>query len=604
MTPLPTTATPTRIPTPNPTPTEAAIRLTNAPDRDLYSLVRRLRPDLEQPIERVVNPEPVSYEAGRQDVFWVADLESLEMYEVEATLAHVSKHAYWYFPTGQEPRGTVLPATARVFDEVIYPIVTATFGSEWSPGIDNDPRLTILHAPLRSVAGYYNAADEYPKSVYPFSNEREMLYMNNWRIGTPAYLGTLAHELQHAVHWAGDPGEETWVNEGLSEVAKYVADYGLTFINSFITSPSASLTVWPSRGEATRPHYGAASLFMEYLAQRYGGHDNLSKLVAQPEDGTEGVTAYLRSLDYDVTFQDVFRDWLVANYLDSRDIDRYSYEGLDIAIRPGMTLTRPGSFSMTTPQYAGEYVEIRFTEGDAMVSFQGRTETPLLPTSAYSGSHCWWGNSGDAIDSTLTLEVDLSQVSQATLNFQTWYAIDESWDYAYVEVSSDGGETWEVLEGRLSSPQNPLGVSFGPGYTGRSDGWQEESVDLAPYTGEGVLLRFEYVTDEGTSDDGICIDDVSIPEIGYFDDVESAGLWDAQGFIRTNTLAPQDYLVQVVEIGDEVNVRQMALDQDGSGTLTLSGFGEGLERAVVIVAPIAPKTAYPASYVLSVDSVP
>ena len=127
---------------------------------------------------------------------------------------------------------------------------------------------------------------------------------------------------------------------------------------------------------------------------------------------------------------------------------------------------------------------------------------------------------------------------------------------------------------------------------------------MTPYAGEEVLLRFEYVTDEGTSDDGICIDDVSIPEIGYFDDVESDGLWDAQGFIRTNTLAPQDYLVQVVEIGDEVNVRQMALDQDGSGTLTLSGFGEGLERAVVIVAPVAPKTAYPSSYVLSVDSVP
>ena len=35
----------------------------------------------------------------------------------------------------------------------------------------------------------------------------------------PGYQAVLAHELQHAVHWAADPGEETWLNEGLSELA-------------------------------------------------------------------------------------------------------------------------------------------------------------------------------------------------------------------------------------------------------------------------------------------------------------------------------------------------------------------------------------------------
>ena len=554
----------------------------------------------------MVNPDPVSYEKGRLDVFWVADLVYREMYQVEAELLLVSEHAYWYFQKGFEPREAILVAAAQTFEEVIYPAVTEAFGTEWTPGVDNDTHMTILHSPLRGVAGYYSASDEYPREIYSFSNEREIFYMNtrSFSVGDDAYLGTLAHELQHAVHWAGDAGEETWVNEGLSEVAKNLAGYGLSFINYFIASPATTLTTWPSSRGSTLPHYGAASLFLEYLAQHYGGHDNLSGLVARPEEGIEGITAYLQSLGYQVRFQDVFRDWLVANYLDSDEVGVYFYDGLNVEVGVAATLRERGQHSGAVPQYAGDYIEVRLDEGDARVSFQGQVETPLLPVSAHSGSYCWWGNRGDSIDSTLTAGFDLSRVSRATLNFWVWYAIEESWDFAYVEVSTDGGETWDILEGSLATPENPLGLSFGPGYTGQSDGWQQDSVDLTPYAGMEVLLRFEYVTDDALNEDGICIDDISIPEIEYLDDAESEGLWDTLGFIRTDNRVPQSYLVQVIELGDEIIVREMPLDQDGNGSLVLRGFGAGLERAVVIIAPIAPKTTQPSSYVLSVDQVP
>ena len=553
----------------------------------------------------MVNPEPVSYEAGRKDVFWVADLVDMEMYQVEAELLYVSEHAYWYFEKGIEPREETLVSAAQTFEEVIYPVVTEAFGSEWTPGVDNDPHMSILHSPLQGAAGYYSASDEYPKEIYPFSNEREIFYMNtrSFNVGSTAYLGTLAHELQHAVHWASDAGEETWVNEGLSEVAKNLAGYGLSFIDYFIASPATALTTWPSSRGSTLPHYGAASLFLGYLAQHYGGYEDLSGLVARPEDGIEGVTAYVHSLGYEVTFQEVFRDWLVANYMDSHEIGVYFYDGLNVEVGVAATMQEHGQRSGTVPQYAGEYIELRLKEGDVRVSFQGQAEAPLLPVSAHSGSYCWWGNRGDSIDSTLTAGFDLSQVSQATLSFWVWYAIEESWDYAYVEVSTDGGETWDILEGNLASPENPMGLSFGPGYTGQSGGWQQDSVDLTPYAGMELLLRFEYVTDDALNEDGICIDDISIPEIEYLDDAESAGLWDAQGFARTDNRVPQSYLVQVIELGDEITVQEMPLDQDGNGSLILQGFGAGLERAIVIIAPIAPKTTQPSSYVLSIEPV-
>ena len=50
------------------------------------------------------------------------------------------------------------------------------------------------------------------------------------------------------------------------------------------------------------------------------------------------------------------------------------------------------------------------------------------------------------------------------------------------------------------------------------------------------------------------------------------------GFFRTDNRVPQSYIIQVIELGDSAVVRQMTLDSDGSGSLTLqrirSGTGE------------------------------
>ena len=545
----------------------------------------------------------MAYAVGRTDAFWVVDLIDEDVYQVEAELAYVSDHAYWYIEKGLEPSEEALGRTVGAFEETIFQVVASRFGSRWRPDDGGEARITILNARLRGAVGYFNSSDLYPPEVYPYSNEREIVYMDLHALplGSAAYLGALAHELQHAAHWAGDPDEESWVNEGLSEVAKGMAGYDLSFTGFFLSSPGTTLTTWPSHGASSLPHYGASGLFFEYLAQHYGGHDRLGGLVDRPEDGIEGVNAYLASLGYSETFRDVFRDWLATNYLDALRIDPYNYDDLEISIRPGRTMTEPSTVRTSSPQYAGEYIEVRLPEGDARLTFQGQSETRLLPADAFSGSHCWWGNRGDSIDSTLTKALDLTGVDSATLRFRAWYSIEEQWDYAYVEVSEDGGETWDILQGNHSSPENPLGLSFGHGYTGSSDGWLQESIDLTPYAGGSVLLRFEYVTDSAINEEGICIDDIAVPEIGFFDDAETEGVWTAAGFVRTDNRLPQGYTVQVVLLGDETSVVEMPVDGAGNGSLALQGFGESLGKAVVIIAPTAPRTTQPASWVLTVE---
>ena len=96
----------------------------------------------------MVNPEPVSYSEGRQDTFYLLDLLDLEVYRRQFELRLVTPHAYWYVEEGLSVRQRDLERSAEIFEEDIYPRVTAIFGEEWSPGVDNDPHLNVISARL------------------------------------------------------------------------------------------------------------------------------------------------------------------------------------------------------------------------------------------------------------------------------------------------------------------------------------------------------------------------------------------------------------------------------------------------------------------------
>ena len=594
-------------PTPPPadsgtTPQDAADESSGPPERDLFELARRLGSAPDGPIPRVVTSGPTGYEVGHQDDFTVTDLIDGRNHTVRASLKVVSEHAYWYVDDAAPLLTDDLELAAKAYESNIYPTVKDLFGEVWTPGVDNDPRLTILHTPLRGVVGYYSSRDEYPRQVRPESNQREMIYLDGRQVrpGTPVYLGVLTHELQHAVHWNFDAGEDGWVTEGMSEVAKDLAGYGATFIDVFLANPATQLNHWPHAVGTSGPHYGAATLFFMFLAQHYGGDEGLRSLVRQRSDGIAGVESYLSR--YDVTFTQVFGDWVVANYLTATD-GPYSYGDRAVRVRDVDAMSRPGERTGVVPQYASRYIDLRLESGDALVEFRGGPVVAQVPTACHSGRSCWWSNRGDSIDSTLTREFDLSDLDEATLEFWTWFSVEDTWDYAYVEASADGGATWTILEGAHTISRDPVGNSYGHGYTGTSREWLRESIDLSPYAGGELLLRFEYITDDAVHLDGFLIDDVAIPQLDYFDDAETDGGWQARGFVRTDNELEQEYLVQVVEQGADGDavVRRMEVGEDGTGSILLEGFGERLLNAVVVISPVTRGTNQPASYTLKVS---
>lgn len=213
---------------------------------------------------------------------------------------------------------------AKEFDDDIYPKMTSVFGQEWKPGIDQDSRIAVLIMPMKKeVGGYFRPEDEYPRNLKLNSNQREMIYFNSAKISdskTPAYL---AHEFQHLITFyqktkLRGATEETWLDEARSEYAPTLCGYNQNWegsylkdrVGNFLSFPSDSLTDW----NQTENDFGTVSLFIHYLVENFG-QAILTGMIQNSKVGIESINQALKDLGKSETFDDVFTDWTVANYL-------------------------------------------------------------------------------------------------------------------------------------------------------------------------------------------------------------------------------------------------------------------------------------------------
>ena len=571
--------------------------LTVPPDADLASLAVELVPSLTWEAVRDTTPLVDQNEVGDVETFWLIDLVAEEAHRPEFELRSITEHANWYVQAGLAVPQVDLTQATSFFEKEVYPRVVSTFGKNRHTGENGGPRLTILNADIRGAGGYFSSDDTQPSIVAPFSNHREIIYINAAVIppGGPSYQEVIAHELSHAIHWRHDPTEEAWVNEGLAEYAITAIGAPLMATHQFLRTGPVSLVHWPYSSSSSVANYGGASLFIHYLLEHYPSKGGPQTLMEQPENGTAGVTAYLRKTGYDVAFRGVFKDWVVANFLDQPE-GKYGYAALQAKPRVRKIIADFSEYESSIPQYSVQYIDLSDFSGPVRVKFQGQTETPLLPTEA-GPQGCWWSNSGDSINSTLTASLDLTGLSRATLSYGLWYDIEEGWDYAYVAASLDGGTKWSILNAPGTTAEDPFGKNLGVGYTGNSGGWTIESVDLSKFAGEQVLLRFQYVTDDAANGIGLCLRKAAVTSANS---PQPIGDWQPQGFVLTSNRVPQDYIVQVIEVSVEPRVTTVPLDENNEGRFLVER-PEDLERLVVAVAAVAPKTRQRAAYTLSFE---
>lgn len=529
---------------------------------------------------------------------------------LEATLVAATEHAYFWVEDDLELDPADLTEAAERFENEFYPQLVTLFGEVWTPGIDGDPHFSVLHAQngASDELGRFNMEDEYPASLFRYSNEQELIYMNmnELTLGSNLYYGTLVHEVQHLIQWHLDPNETVWLNEGLSQLAELYVGFDDTAPSvDYLEQPDIRLNSWNYEDDRVYAHYAGAYLFSVYLWEQLG-EAAAQELIRHPANGMASVWAILQGYQPDTSLEQFTAAWAAANYLDDNNAARpYYYHSLNIRqpyIAAKLDQEEPSLERLEEmDQFGVHYIDLSELRGDTMITFVGDTAVDLISAPPRSGEQIWYAPGIDDMNAQLTANFDLTNVDQATLKYAVWYELEEDYDYAYVSVSVDGGQTWEIL-----LPSHYTSGEFGPAYNGRSadrsdavDGWLKQSVTLNSYVGQIVQVRFEVITDSGISERGFAIDDIAIPELGYESNVEEGpDGWQADGFVQIGWQIPQKWSVLLIEEGPNPTVTTLALNESNQGQWTIP-IGKG--GGVLVIMPQTSFTSETATYWLTVE---
>lgn len=654
-----------------------------------------------------------TYNVGDTESFYIGGSTGTEVRQSNFVLAAAGEDVYLWVEEGMVYEQDDVEYMTAVIQDRIIPTIRRLFGDE--NDIDGDPHIYVFNVfnAGPGIAGLYNDTDSYPNEIFASSNEVNSLIMAVPLSDPYNYLSTWAHEFQHLVQAGGDDSEATWYIEGVAEVGSFLAvpEYFSTGFQSLYLQNSTGnqLNFWPGPEASTLPYYGGSSLFLTYVIQQYG--EEWLYLVANEQ--ADDIIGYELALEAygatdpltgePVTFNDVFADWVIANYLNDPGVGDGRYAHTMLEFPPG--LVQPTSEWPLLPvelsaasvnQYGTQYYVVRPNGAQTLnLDFSGAASIRILPTNPRSGDYFYWSQRGNQGDARLTGRFDLTGVSSATLNFSTWYHIEDLWDFGYISVSTDNGATWQVVTTPQMTSENPYDRSFATGYSVTSgsgssssaayigvtmdefltitevnpgtpaeqaglqvndrllsingerfpanafftvmdryqpgdrvtltvlrDGqeaeidlvlgthpertrtaqieWIDQSIDLTPFAGHEILVRFDYVTDQATDFEGWLLDDVSIPEIGFFDDLEQPNAaWTSEGWVRITNNVPQEYLLQAIVYGDEITVTRL-IEPGTPIPDRISLAVGGSDKVVLAMSGIAPVTRQPAVFDLRI----
>lgn len=381
--------------------------------------------------------------------------------------------------------------------------------------------------------------------------------------------GVIAHELEHLLHGYSDSGETSWVDEGLADFAMFINGYpvgGSHVVYQQVFHRETSLTRWGGGME----NYGASYTFMQYLWDQAGGNGAsagelqfapdfvysgvagdlaIKTVFAEEADGMIGVQNAIDSYNEAVASgvegdplpdaTTLFQNWAVAVQLDDEasalfdissidlgstddswgwtiDIanqqywdDRGLYQGAMPAAKYANKKNVPAGvalpFGVSYEYFRNVGPRFQFTlDAEAMTGIADATG---------DGLH-WYGGSASMTDALLDVRAG-GDLSGATLAFQTWYYIEDGWDFGYVEALVDGEWTPVPVTSNgmtITTDDDPYGNnSEGDGLTGVSAG--SYGTDQPTYIAASAVLpvgttaaRFRHSTDAAYVDTGWFID--------------------------------------------------------------------------------------------------
>lgn len=420
------------------------------------------------------------------------------------------------------------------------------------------------------------------------------------------YEGTFAHEYQHLLENYVDFNEVSWVNEGLSDYAQTITGYvdptipvtqigfdshvqGFLGFNDVLTpanpiprpgGPENSLTIWGDQTDYPTEvfsDYGAAYTFMEYLHGLFGV-EFLKNLHLNPGVGLDGLAAVLADAGSTAKPLDLIGSWATMVAVDKSLDAGFGLVGGDEADFSTPTLNAEINWDNDqafagpgAPPNGSDYVRLRDEGGGYLdvgdvdsLEFNGVSKLAKLPVEwkavKRSGRQVLYSGKGDNLDRTIARQV---HVGNGNLDVDMAWDTEEGYDYAYVQVSTDGGKKYKSV-----SCDDSVDAPLGPGFDGDSGGFVTEHCNLSRYSGQNVILAFRYVTDGGVVLPGFWVDDVVL-DGSLISSGDSLQGWKSLSQIRP--VQVKKWLVRLVAIDEtthQVRLGSLTLDENFDGTLS------------------------------------
>jgi len=455
---------------------------------------------------------PRLYEAGTTESFWIAKIDRALPTQVTATLAGSSSNIYVWVEDGIDYAPESMQQLAQGLDQLVSALrwrgayrpntlLAGTNGQVLDPSnlyplpdVDSDPHLYVLFAAdlPEDRDAIVNPVDSLPAYLQPggFGNERELIVVNTSPyvgadLTSDVFITPILRGVFNLIFDTSFPDQPAWHREGLGWFL--LARFQQTVVGADQAANYLLATQTPLLRPAsltTRPQtLGAQLLFLSYLTQRFGERTVLDLFSAEG-DGMEPLNVTLAALDITdpltgatVTADEAFADFVMTNGLngafgDGRFVHRVAQLDRGQAAIAITLETLPQTLIGFAGPYSAHYYEYQANQAETVELTLAHSETVErlnLSNSDDPANRFYWSGRASNRDHTLTRGFDLTGVETATLTYDVWYELADAWNYGYVEVSSDGGATWQVVHARHSSDVNRYGAAYGPGYTGISN---------------------------------------------------------------------------------------------------------------------------------------
>ncbi len=148
----------------------------------------------------------------------------------------------------------------------------------------------------------------------------------------------------------------------------------------------------------------------------------------------------------------------------------------------------------------------------------------IVQNKANSGTKSFYvSNPSTQSDQSLWHQYNLTGLTKPAIQFSHFYNTEEGWDGAVVELRIKGSNDWSdagsyFIKGKYNNfiASNPEStISERAAFTGNSNKFIQSILDLTPFAGKELELRFRFASDGAAGEEGWYIDDIGLMDLHF-----------------------------------------------------------------------------------------